>query len=202
MVLEASHATTPRFLNHPPASMGSSSFLIPSMASQPSSRSSSPGPQQTARLPVEPTSSGGITHHRPAFVHASTSLHAPPTLSIPSLTDYSFPPEKEHPPDLGVDNHDHAIHRQAYLYQPNTQSGHSFAHASRASSRRSSLVPVPETCFLSKARDKILGKEGGMGRALVIGWVITTLGFVIATAFWKGELFGGECLILSLILSP
>jgi hypothetical protein len=36
-----------------------------------------------------------------------------------------------------------------------------------------------------------MGKEGGLGRALILGWIATTLGFVIATAFWRGELFSG-----------
>ncbi|WVQ81420.1 hypothetical protein IAT38_003544 [Cryptococcus sp. DSM 104549] len=34
------------------------------------------------------------------------------------------------------------------------------------------------------------GREGGgLGRAMVAGWVITTLGFLMAIGFWKGELF-------------
>lgn len=37
-----------------------------------------------------------------------------------------------------------------------------------------------------------MGKEGGMGMALMLGWVVTTVGFVLATAFWRGELFGGK----------
>lgn len=28
--------------------------------------------------------------------------------------------------------------------------------------------------------------------ALMLGWVVTTLGFCVATAFYRGELFGGE----------
>lgn len=47
----------------------------------------------------------------------------------------------------------------------------------------------------SRANDlkaKICGREGsGLGRALILGWVITTVMFVGATAFWKGELFTG-----------
>jgi hypothetical protein len=34
--------------------------------------------------------------------------------------------------------------------------------------------------------------KGSLGRGLIIGWVVTTLMFVGATAFWKGELFSGE----------
>lgn len=40
-------------------------------------------------------------------------------------------------------------------------------------------------------------KSGTLGRGLMIGWVITTLGFVAATAFYKGELFSGEYQILT-----
>jgi hypothetical protein len=172
--------------------------LISSMPSRPSSRSSTPGPPPS-RLPVEPSQAGGVTHHRPSFVHTSTSLVTPSvTSTTPSTshTDHGFPPEKEEPPAYPY----HGGYEQGPSFRDpfshnahsNTYSGHAFAQASRAASRRSSLVPIPEPCFLNKMRDKILGKEGGMGRALVLGWVITTLGFVIATAFWKGELFGGE----------
>jgi uncharacterized membrane protein YdjX (TVP38/TMEM64 family) len=32
-------------------------------------------------------------------------------------------------------------------------------------------------------RGRLMGKEGGLGRALILGWIATTLGFVIATAW-------------------
>jgi len=41
-------------------------------------------------------------------------------------------------------------------------------------------------------RDKLFkgnGAKSGLGRWLILGWVGTTLGFLAATAFWRGELF-------------
>lgn len=36
-------------------------------------------------------------------------------------------------------------------------------------------------------------EEGGeLGRAMMFGWVITTVGFFLAIAFWRGELFRGK----------
>ncbi|TXT09052.1 hypothetical protein VHUM_02526 [Vanrija humicola] len=43
---------------------------------------------------------------------------------------------------------------------------------------------------LDAVRERLCGSKGGaLGRGLIIGWVLTTLGFLAATAFWKGELF-------------
>ena len=46
-------------------------------------------------------------------------------------------------------------------------------------------------------KDRVLAKNdeckgGRLGKALIIGWVVTTVMFVVATAFYKGELFAGE----------
>lgn len=48
--------------------------------------------------------------------------------------------------------------------------------------------------FLRAARDRLScgNKSGALGRGLIVGWVLTTLGFIAAAAFWKGELFSGE----------
>lgn len=47
---------------------------------------------------------------------------------------------------------------------------------------------------LRAARDRLScgNKSGALGRGLIVGWVLTTLGFIAAAAFWKGELFSGE----------
>jgi hypothetical protein len=45
---------------------------------------------------------------------------------------------------------------------------------------------------LTEMRCRMCSKEGALGRALMIGWVLTTVGFLLACAFWKGELFTGE----------
>lgn len=54
-------------------------------------------------------------------------------------------------------------------------------------------VPVRQLVFRA-ARDRLScgSKSGALGRGLIIGWILTTLGFITATAFWKGELFAGE----------
>ena len=56
-----------------------------------------------------------------------------------------------------------------------------------------SRPPVAEL-VVRAIRERFSGnsKSGALGRGLMLGWVITTLGFVAATAFWKGELFTGE----------
>jgi heme exporter protein D len=35
-------------------------------------------------------------------------------------------------------------------------------------------------------------KEGWMGRVLLLGWIITTLGFLLGIGFYRGEVFSGE----------
>lgn len=59
--------------------------------------------------------------------------------------------------------------------------------------RRAEIQPVAQLAVRA-ARDRLScgSKSGALGRGLIIGWVITTLGFLAATAFWKGELFSGE----------
>lgn len=56
-------------------------------------------------------------------------------------------------------------------------------------------VRPPVADLLGRAvRDRFAcnSKSGALGRGLIIGWIVTTLGFVAAAAFWKGELFSGE----------
>lgn len=168
----------------------STPLLSVEMPSNASSRSASPAP----RLPIDPSAGGSTTHHRPAFSHASTSHYIPSvnSHSTPIITDYDFPPEKEAPPAYSPHHDDHPRPPISHHFSNSHMHGHAFAHASRASSRRSSTVAVPDPCMLHFIRDKLLGKEGGIGRALMLGWVLTTLGFITATAFWKGELFGGK----------
>lgn len=47
-------------------------------------------------------------------------------------------------------------------------------------------------CRLLDFKCRMCSREGAIGRGLMIGWVLTTLGFLTACAFWKGELFTGQ----------
>jgi hypothetical protein len=55
-------------------------------------------------------------------------------------------------------------------------------------------VNVLETirCKLWDFKSRMCCKEGALGRGLMIGWVLTTIGFLLACGFWKGELFTGK----------
>jgi hypothetical protein len=68
----------------------------------------------------------------------------------------------------------------------------SWAHAVHDEPPRS-RIPLRQLAIRA-ARDRLGcgNRSGALGRGLMIGWVLTTLGFVAATAFWKGELFAGE----------
>lgn len=78
-------------------------------------------------------------------------------------------------------------------------------------SRRSGPIPRPPVpnsgngtgnvwdstrCRLLDFKCRLCSREGAIGRGLMIGWVLTTLGFLTACAFWKGELFTGESTLL------
>lgn len=66
-------------------------------------------------------------------------------------------------------------------------------HVTSAHSRQSSFGAWESVCCrLADVRRRMCCKEGALGRALMIGWVLTTVGFLLACAFWKGELFTGE----------
>ena len=45
-------------------------------------------------------------------------------------------------------------------------------------------------------RSRLGGGEGGLGRALILGWIVTTAMFILATAFWRGRLFSGMSAVL------
>lgn len=69
----------------------------------------------------------------------------------------------------------------------------------RFSSRRSIALETQNHSRRGSWKDRVLAKNeeckgGRLGKALIIGWVVTTLMFVVATAFYKGELFSGEFL--------
>lgn len=95
----------------------------------------------------------------------------------------------------------HALHHH-HLHQPHQPHQHAGPSQSRyqPDSRRGSstdrravaALADSDSSVLQCVKSKLMGKEGGMGRALMLGWVGTTLGFLIATAFWRGELFSGK----------
>lgn len=50
------------------------------------------------------------------------------------------------------------------------------------------MVPAGRTRS-GEWREKVIPKEGGFGRILIAGWVITTVGFLVMIGLWRGELF-------------
>ena len=140
-----------------------------SMSSQ--SNLAGPGSQLTSSSSSSSSSSGsGSNPSVPVF-----QLH----VTAP-YTDYDYPPEKSE-----TDNPQDYTH-SARTYEPFRFDRRSVALETQGqtSSRRGSW------------KDRLTNKEeckgGRLGKALIIGWVVTTLMFLTATAFYKGELFTGE----------
>ena len=144
---------------------------------------------------------------------SSSSSPAPvvPTIVVIPYTDsdiddeprrsFAFPP---HP--LGTEGEKHGasdptITPNGYgrLGRHETQDNHHHRHPPRLYTHRRVPSGLAET-LSARWRSKWAcwrdggggGGEGGLGRALMLGWVGTTLAFLLATALWRGQLFRGE----------
>lgn len=158
----------------------------------------SPIPQSTLR--------NSLSLHRPPFVHSTTNYHASSsTSSLPLVSSSSHAPyrdndhvpsTKEEYPSSHSSGGNPSTNPYAQSFPPRTN-GNSSRRQNAAGgpgghSRQSSFGAWDSvSCRLLELKCKLCSKEGAIGRGLMIGWVLTTVGFLLACAFWKGELFTG-----------
>lgn len=155
--------------------------------------------KQTRRLspPPQPNMVSASSYTRPPFNHASTSYathHSPsPALSdASSAPRYVQEPYHDYPP---FEKSEPFLEEHVYQHHvPYRQQ--SIPHRGIYDQRRvpSALGDVVAATRSRSAewRGWVCPKEGGLGRALILGWVITTGMFLLATAFWRGQLFSGN----------
>ncbi|ORY24758.1 hypothetical protein BCR39DRAFT_545802 [Naematelia encephala] len=144
--------------------------------------------------------------HRPPFHHASTSYatsdnqHSHSQYHTPYSTSFSqygdtesthYPPEKSIPLDTS-----HLSHSQPPVivtlpplstYSSNPCQLNDPSRGIYGGNRR---IPIS----FEQVRNRVGSKfgwtqEAGLGKWLILGWIGTTVGFLIATAFWRGQLF-------------
>ena len=163
------------------------------------------------------TMRNSMSLHRPAFIHTSTNYHSQSSLNTSasaSASTSSLPlqqattpatsyqtqhqgqgPYRDHPLTTKEEypNSDPTTNPYAQAFPARTHTPTSRRHAPPTHSRQSSFGAWESVCCrLADARRRMCCKEGALGRALMIGWVMTTVGFLLACAFWKGELFTGK----------
>lgn len=132
-------------------------------------------------------------HHH----HHHHEQHAP-GLSSGSGSSSSSSPYRDYPPSKedvleSPYNQSHS-HAQLQSQSRTAQHGHGrgiYTHR-RSPSFLDNAVATSRSVSAEWKNKLLGGKEAGIGRWLMIGWVMTTVGFLLATAFWKGELFSGE----------
>jgi hypothetical protein len=150
----------------------------------------SPIPQSTLR--------NSMTLQRPSFNHTNTEFHTYHQSSSSTSLGHggsgsisnTNTPYRDHP----LTKEEYPLPKQQQSFPPRQ-------------SRRSGPIPRPiipsnangtgnvwdsTRCRLLDFKCRMCSREGAIGRGLMIGWVLTTLGFLTACAFWKGELFTGE----------
>jgi len=155
----------------------------------------SPIPQSTLR--------NSMTLQRPSFNHTNTEFHT----YHQSSSSTSLGHGHGHGASGSISNtntpyRDHPLTKEEYPLPKQQQQ--SFPPRQ---SRRSGPIPRPiiqsnangtgnvwdsTRCRLLDFKCRMCSREGAIGRGLMIGWVLTTLGFLTACAFWKGELFTGK----------
>lgn len=108
-------------------------------------------------------------------------------------------PYRDHPPTK--EEYPHSQSQSSLAANPYNQSFPPRQSSGRRSARNSNTPsPLPlqgsiwdsARCRLWDLKCRMCCKEGAIGRGLMIGWVLTTVGFLLACGFWKGELFTGE----------
>lgn len=183
----ASAAQRPTFLHH----RTDDNYIfqhLPASASRPRSRASPVnGGHHRASLSEHRPSVEVRRLSRPASMSASRSLtvheyEEKPRSSSSSATNTPLAGTPVFPPAW--------LHNVTIDHQyPRFGSQNAFDHHNHVQSSR----PVGRL-VLRAARDRLScgNKSGALGRGLIVGWVLTTLGFIAAAAFWKGELFSGE----------
>jgi hypothetical protein len=165
----------------------------------------------SARPPFFHSSTSYADHHSPAgqvtmhTMNSQSSLAGQSSKSTFSTSSSSSSNGSGSNPSVPVYHLDATAPYTDYDYPPEKSeldSTPDYPHSSRTYEpfrfdRRS--VPLETQQSLSRRgswKDRLTNKEeckgGRLGKALIIGWVVTTVMFVIATAFYKGELFTGE----------
>ena len=147
------------------------------------------------------------THHRPPSMHASAShgdRQSPPSPSSSSSSQppaYQFAPYTDYPPEKSESALEHPSTLHAHVpcrlgidaLEPRAQSPGSGSFGSRPMPSTFDDIWSATCSKVSELRGRSCGAAGsGLGKGLIIGWIVTTLMFIAATAFWKGELFSGE----------
>lgn len=134
----------------------------------------------SSRPPFAHHSTSYANHHTPSSSSSTSSSSSNPPVQMASLPYRDYPPEKSE-----ADHVEYAHYAQsASRLQPEPQ------RTIYNNSRRSSNTPgLQGYSTESRCKDAAGGR---LGKALIVGWVITTLMFIAATAFYKGELFSGE----------
>lgn len=158
----------------------------------------SPIPQSTLR--------NSMNVQRPHFVHTNTEYHTyhqsssssslAPSQGAHSNSDNNALPYRDHP--LTKEEYPQIQQHQSHqIYNPSFPPRQ--PSQSRRNGRSSTPGPLPSgniwdstRCRLLDFKCRMCSREGAIGRGLMIGWVLTTLGFLLACAFWKGELFTGR----------
>lgn len=155
------------------------------------------------------------SHHRPTFIHASSSYTAlysrpPPALSDLQPCPYSYLPHDAPPlpasPSISradgfpCEKHDAlpsiTVSPPEYEYasydaQRPLSPDHP-RHAHLYGARRAPPTPSSDG-WPSRAQRAVSARfacrEPGLARWLFLGWCVTTVLFILASAFWRGELF-------------
>nr|ODO03934.1 hypothetical protein L204_00275 [Cryptococcus depauperatus CBS 7855] len=127
-------------------------------------------------------------HHRPAFLHASTSLGHVNSGETNAKA---------------IDCHDEISNEKVLVYyppdyQPQSSGAYPYPHQQYILLTQHLPQETPQTtpdeklsCSgLSALRCGGKPNDGGrLGKVMMWGWVATTLGFFLAIAFWRGQLF-------------
>jgi hypothetical protein len=159
----------------------------------------SPIPQSTLR--------NSMNVQRPHFVHTNTEFHtyhqssssSSPVLGqghVPTNNNNNVLPYRDHP--LTKEEYPQQPQQQQITYNPSfpprqqSQSRRNGRSSTSGPSVGSANIWDSTRCRLLDFKCRLCSREGAIGRGLMIGWVLTTLGFLMACAFWKGELFTGK----------
>ncbi|TYJ54068.1 hypothetical protein B9479_005254 [Cryptococcus floricola] len=176
------------------------------------SRENTPSPVAGRSVGGGPTPRTSMSH-RPAFIHASTSYHSSLGGTSASHTAPHTPERRAgqeerygskessvvyYPPDRNEHGAYPYPHQQ---FLPSSQLPSDGSQTTGALSAILGKLPAfvvdfvegwrASLCSSSHGRGDADGQDGGggLGKAMMWGWVATTIGFFLAIAFWRGQLF-------------
>lgn len=143
----------------------------------------------SARPPFVHMSTSYADHHSSSSSSSSSQIpnnHSYASHAPPPYRDYDYPPEKV---ELDADVDAPRSTRQQYDPSRGSYNARRPPISLETTGGPGGRRPSWRDRF---ERTEECQQTGRLGKALILGWVITTLGFVAATAFYKGELFSGE----------